>query len=146
MPPMFYLVHWQFLNHSTSSLHALKTMYTTLEIRITIISYHMHLTLWGGCYSSAFKVLQMLRLYSKKSKAISNLVFGYFSIMDGNADDQIEAVLVDIFVIVHLSIVISSRPLSMVHYQCILCSFKLFHEILCQVLKCFNLLQTGRVI
>jgi hypothetical protein len=43
----------------------------------------------------------MLRLYSKKSKAISNLVFGYFSIMHGNANDQIEAVLVDIFVIVH---------------------------------------------
>ena len=131
MPLMFYLVHRQFLNHSTSSLHSLRTIYTTLEVIITIISYHMHLTLWGGCDSSSFKVLQMLRLCSKKSKTISNLVFGYFSIVLGNEDDQIEAVLVDIFV------------WCMLHCHYILCSFKLFCETLCVGFETFQLAPNG---
>lgn len=127
MPLMFYLVHRQFLNHPTSSLHSLRTIYTTLEVIITIISYHMHLTLWGGCDSSSFKVLQMLRLCSKKSKTISNLVFGYFSIVHGNENDQIEAVLVDIFV------------WCMLHCHYILCSFKLLCETLCAGFEMFQL-------
>ena len=43
----------------------------------------------------------MLRLCSKNSKTTSNLVFGYFSIVHGNGDGEIEATLVDIFIIVH---------------------------------------------